>query len=395
MTVDKTVLAQASRRITDLRSRLALRYPFFGKLILRLKVRFGEVGTACTDMDSITFDLSFMQKLSDTQLEFVMLHEVMHCVFKHCVRGSGKLPLIYNIACDIVVNSFILDILGVCEFIVDGEEVMHLAPDDTEGREYTAEQVYDMLIRGYDLQKLEELYGKGGFDDHSGWGEGNAQSSSARWDKYVRDAAESTGKAGWGNIPGGLRRRIGQVNHRSKTNWRQLLQDHIRVDRFDYDFTVPDRRFQDGFILPSFCESVEGDTVTGLWLFVDASGSVSEKELAVLMGEIRSAYDQVENISGKISFFDTEVSKPLDFDSCEELEQIEPVGGGGTDFYPIFRQIGEQDESERTELILIFTDGWAPFPDEKDAMDIPVIWLILDSDRKPPWGHVVYVDSDS
>lgn len=395
MTVNKTVLAQAGRRITDLRSRLALRYPFFGKLILRLKVRFGEVGTACTDMDSITFDLSFMQKLSDAQLEFVMFHEVMHCVFKHCVRGHGKLPLIYNIACDIVVNSFILDILGLSEFIVDGEEVMHLAPDDTEGREYTAEQVYDMLIRGCDLQKLEELYGKGSFDDHSGWGEINAQNSSAHWDKYVRDAAEKTGEGGWGNLPVGLRRRLEQVSHRSKTNWRQLLQDYIRVDRFDYDFTVPDRRFQDGFILPSFCESDEGDTVTGLWLFVDASGSVSEKELAVLMGEIRSAYDQVENISGKISFFDAEVSKPLDFDSCEELEQIEPVGGGGTDFRPIFRYIGEQEESERPELILIFTDGWAPFPDEKEAMDIPVIWLILDSDRTPPWGHVVYVDPDS
>ena len=139
--IDKARLAQASRRITETRVGLVQRYPFFGKLLLRMKMRFAECGTACTDMDSILFDVDFMEKLKDAELEFVMLHEVMHCVLKHCIRGKGKVPLIYNIACDITVNSFILEILGVPEFSIGGEPVMHLAPDKAEGRLYTADKI--------------------------------------------------------------------------------------------------------------------------------------------------------------------------------------------------------------------------------------------------------------
>lgn len=392
---EKTSLANASHRITSARMNLVHRYPFFGKLLLHLKVKFGEVGTACTDMNSITFDIDFMKQLNDIQLEFVMLHEVMHCVFKHCVRGKGKIPLIYNIACDIVVNSFILDTIGIPEFNICGENVMHLAPGGAEGRTTTAEHIYDMLIQQNDLEKLDEQYRKGAFDRHDGWVKIDAQSESELWDKHIRDAAVAVGSKSCGDIPGRLGRQLREVVHHPKTNWRQLLQDYIRFDRYDYDFMSPDRRFQDDFLLPSFQQNTLGDTVKGLWLFVDASGSISDAELSVLMKEICSAYEQIENISGRISFFDTEVSKPVSFESFEELKAVEPVGGGGTSFINIFKYLKGISDDELPELILIFTDGYATFPDEDDTMGIPVIWLIEGSGIRPPWGCTVYIDTNN
>lgn len=391
--IDKTVIASASRRITAARTELVQTYPFFGRLLLRTKVRFGACGTACTDMESILFDLDFMSRLSDAELRFVMLHEAMHCVFKHCIRSRARIPLIYNIACDIVVNSFILEALGVPDFLIDGESVMHLAPDGTEGRDATAEEIYDMLIRQYDLQTLDAMYRKSAFDTHDGWEEIDSQKASEVWDKHIRDSAKAVG-TGSSGIPANMRRYLEEVNHTPRTNWRQLLQDYIRFDRSDFDFTVPDRRFQDEFLLPSFRENLFGDSVKGLWLFVDASGSISDRELSVLMKEIRSAYDQVENISGKLSFFDTEVSAPQTFESLDDLGEIKPVGGGGTSFHSIFRFLSRIDESERPDLVLIFTDGYAAFPDEDAAMDIPVVWLIEGSDREPPWGSTVYIYAD-
>ena len=385
----------ASRRITAIRMNLVHRYPFFGKLLLRLRVKFGEVGTACTDMDSITFDIEFMKTLNDSQLEFVMLHEVLHCVFKHCVRGKGKVPLIYNIACDIVVNSFILDTVGVPEFNISGEDVMHLAPDGTEGRLTTADHIYDMLIRQCKPEEPDSQYRKGSVDSHDNWNQIDAQSRSQQWDKHIRDAAGAVGGKGCGDIPGRLGRQLREISHHPKTNWRELLHDYIRFDRFDYDFTRPDKRFQDDFLLPSFRENVIGETVSGIWLFVDASGSVSDTELAVLMKEIYSAYEQIENISGKISFFDTEVSEPISFESYDELSEVKPVGGGGTSFVNVFRYLRYAEEYELPELILIFTDGYAEFPDEDEAMGIPVIWLIENSDIEPPWGNTVYIDTDN
>lgn len=392
---DKNALAYATRRITSARMDLVHRYPFFGKLLLHLKVKFSEVGTACTDMDSITFDLAFMKQLNDTQLEFVMLHEVLHCVFKHCTRGRGRIPLIYNIACDIVVNSFILDTLGIPEFNICGENVMHLAPDGAEGRATTAENIYNMLIHQNNLEELDRQYRKGAFDTHKVWDKIDAQVESEHWDKHIRDAAIAVGCKGCGDIPGRLGRQLQKIVRHPMTNWRQLLQDYIRFDRYDYDFTSPDRRFQDDFLLPSFQQNTLGDTVKGMWLFVDASGSVSDTELSVLMNEIYSAYVQIENISGRLSFFDTEVSKPIDFESYEELSMIKPVGGGGTSFVNIFKYLSNVEEDERPELILIFTDGYAPFPDESAAMGIPVIWLIEGSDIEPPWGQTVYIDTEN
>ena len=390
---DKAVTAQAGRRVTAARMRLVQKYPFFGKLLLCLKIRFAECGTACTDMTFITFDIDFMAKLNDAQLNFVLLHEVMHCVFKHCIRGKNKIPLVYNIACDIVVNSFILEILGLPEFTVYGETVMHLAPDGVEGRRYTAEKVYDMLIKSADLQEIDEMYRKGAFDSHDGWKDIDGQEIGEVWDKHIRDSAKVTGTSCSG-IPNGIRRYLDEVSHTPKTNWRQLLHDFIQYDRSDYDFTVPDRRFQGDVLLPSFRENIRGDTVKGLWLFVDASGSVTDKELAVLMKEIYSAYEQVENISGRISFFDAEVSKPVSFESYDALSAVKPVGGGGTSFKNIFRYLSEIDEDMLPDIILIFTDGYAPFPDEDAAMNIPVVWLILDSPVEPPWGNTIRLYMD-
>lgn len=390
MKTDNNTAKQASLRITAVRSELARKYPFFGKLLLRLKVRFDDVGTACTDGEYITFDLKFLKELSDSQTEFLMMHELMHCILKHCSRSRSKNQSIYNIACDIVVNSFILEILGITDFTICGSKVMHLAPDNTEGREHTAEQVYDMILRQFDIAQAQAKYGSG-TDNHRDWNKVNGQYSSERWDKFIRDAAIISGGSGRGRVPAALTRYLDEVVHHPKTNWRQLLHDYILHDRYDYDFTVPDRRFQDEFILPSFSESIEGDTVNGLWLFVDASGSVSDSELAVLMKEIRSAYDQIEHISGKLSFFDSEVSEPISFESCDDLNQIEPVGGGGTSFTKIFQYLHSIDQQELPDLVMIFTDGWAPFPEEREAMNIPVIWLILDSDRKPKFGNTVYV----
>ena len=44
--------------------------------------------------------------------------------------------------------------------------------------------------------------------------------------------------------------------------------------------------------------------------------------------------------------------------------------------------------------IVILTDGYAPFPDESEAMGIPVLWIINNNDIKPPWGRVARIRVD-
>lgn len=135
-----------------------------------------------------------------------------------------------------------------------------------------------------------------------------------------------------------------------------------------------------------------GATVDKLWVVVDASGSISDDTLAEAMAEICEAVIQV-NISGWLSFFDTDVTKPEPFESIDELMNITPIGAGGTSFNVIFDSIDDMFSEELPTLMLILTDGYADFPSEESAKDISVIWINIDSDIEPPWGQCVHITS--
>ena len=42
--------------------------------------------------------------------------------------------------------------------------------------------------------------------------------------------------------------------------------------------------------------------------------------------------------------------------------------------------------------IIILTDGYAPFPDEKAANGIPVLWLLNNKNVEPPWGKIAIIE---
>ena len=43
--------------------------------------------------------------------------------------------------------------------------------------------------------------------------------------------------------------------------------------------------------------------------------------------------------------------------------------------------------------IVILTDGYAPFPEEEQAMGIPVLWIINNEEVTPEWGKVARIKS--
>ena len=98
------------RRILLARLRLLSNHGFYGSLLMHLK--FGitpEVDTAYTNGYKICFNPKFLDELTDKELDFILMHELLHIVLKHCFRGKQyNNNNLFNIACDIVVNSTIL-----------------------------------------------------------------------------------------------------------------------------------------------------------------------------------------------------------------------------------------------------------------------------------------------
>ena len=68
-----------------------------------------------------------------------------------------------------------------------------------------------------------------------------------------------------------------------------------------------------------------------------------------------------------------------------------PYGGGGTDFRVIFEYIHKNCSKELPACVVIFTDGDGPYPDESEALGVPVLWVINNQMFTPPWGKVTHV----
>ena len=138
------------RRLMLSRMRILCTNGFYGLLLMHMIYSIDEkCETACTDGERIYFGPAFLDDLSDRELDFVMMHEIMHVVLQHCRRQGKRNQELFNIACDIVVNSNILlsnemDLRSIT--LQKYGESMHYAPNGKEGHEYTAEEVYAMLL---------------------------------------------------------------------------------------------------------------------------------------------------------------------------------------------------------------------------------------------------------
>ncbi len=175
-----------------------------------------------------------------------------------------------------------------------------------------------------------------------------------------------------------------------QTNWRTILNDFIQEEICDYSFSPPDRRFQDSpFFLPNFNEMGKNDNVSDILFFIDTSGSISDNDMTTAYSEIKGAIDQYDGkLQGWLGFFDAAIIEPKPFSSFEEFNVIKPAGGGGTDFQIIFEYVNQHMKEKEPNCIIILTDGYAQFPKEELANDIPVLWLINNQDVTPPWGKV-------
>lgn len=425
MEISNEKARQYINRLLLARMRILCNHGFYGLLLMHMIYSIDEgCETAYTDGERIAFSPTFLEELSDKELDFVMMHEILHVVLQHCLRGEDKDNERYNIAADIVINSTIMhenDDKASSITLSKYGESMHIAPDGNEGYLYTAEEVYEMLqSKQKDSDSGNEKSKKAGnvaskngragkvqqsrknmdkpvakrWDDHSQWGK--FEEDSRLRDVWVKNFAECCEAINVrealnnrGTLPMFAQRMLEKLK-KPQTDWRTILNDFIQEEICDYSFSPPDRRFQDSpFFLPDFNEMGKNDNVSDILFFIDTSGSISDNDMTTAYSEIKGAIDQYDGkLQGWLGFFDAAIIEPKPFSSFEEFIVIKPAGGGGTDFQIIFEYVDQHMKDKEPNCIIILTDGCAPFPKEELANDIPVLWLINNQDITPPWGKV-------
>lgn len=426
----KEEIVGITKRLQGVRQGLVRKTPFYAILLFGLRFSLDDMmETVYTDGERIAFNPDFLKSITDRELEFIMLHEVSHVALGHPFRriiADCDFEL-YDMACDIVVNSNIYQFTGKDEryITLKGTVMPHKTCDNKEGFLFTVEQVYEQLVAqrkktddnedgNGKIDGSGKIQGKDGedgrgsgqsssndgatIDDHSFWkSEGEEEISSTMWEARVMQTYEtvknlpqaSFGKQdnGWEDVPIFAERMYNEVAS-NKLDWRTLLNDFIQEDVCDYSFYPPDRRFGDSdFFLPDFNEKDE--RVENLLFMIDASGSMNDDDIGEVYGEIKSAIEQFDGkIKGWLGFFDASVIEPKPFENEEEFNAIRIQGGGGTSFLPIFHYVRDHMQDKNITSIIILTDGYAPYPEEYERMNIPVFWIINNNDATPPWGMI-------
>ncbi len=403
-------ILEYNKRILLSRFRILMNNGFYGLLLMHMNLTLDEsCETAYTDGQRIAFSPKFLDEISDEELDFIMMHEILHVALRHCERDGDRDPEIFNIACDIVVNSNILKSNNMDLKTITVEKYgvsMHLAPDQKEGYNYTAEEVYQMLP---DVNRNNRL-GNGNknsnnsnagnttqtVDDHSRWQDKKDDDNTERqvWQNRIVQAASAMerqdGISAAGNIPMCAERILRELR-KSQLDWRIILSEFIQEEVCDYTFSPPDRRFSDSpFFLPDF--NGTETSVSNILFMIDTSGSMSDDAITAAYSEIKGAIDQFDGkLEGYLGFFDAKVVPPIPFSNVSEIKRIVPLGGGGTNFDVIFEYVNEHMRDNPPSSIIILTDGYAPFPDQVVANNIPVLWLLNNDDITPPWGKIARI----
>ena len=411
------------RKLLFSRTRVLAKYGFLGLLLMHMKMALDEsIETAATDAEYIYFSPKFLNELSDNELDFILMHEILHVVLKHCFRDGDRIPELFNIACDIVINSIILQEHGFDLKSITLDKYgtsMHIAPDGKEGCNYTAEEVYEMLEKKMSNKGMKGKNGSdnnsqgsssssnssnsdgdtGGtsnsktIDDHSKWKEksGETKDKEVEWDNRVYEAIKAIERqneaSGAGNMPAYMERIINKLTT-PQIDWRYVLNEFIQEEINDYTFLPPDYRYSGDFFLPSYSD--KDDIVKNVLFMIDTSGSMTNEMITYSFSEVYGAISMFDGkLSGKLGFFDYVVHNVVDFNDVSDIVKIKPMGGGGTSFESVFEYVDKMNEPP--VMIIILTDGQAPYPKLDSSYNIPILWLINNDLITPPYGKVARI----
>ena len=397
MRIDET---PTSRRIQKARTALVLDHPFFGSLLFRLKGReCRSIRTMATDGVSLYYNPEFVETLNAATLAGTLAHEVMHPALHHHVRRSGRDPKRWNMACDYAINPLLVDAgLNLPEGVLL----------DNRFRGMSAEQIYNLI-------DSETTQDSGSEDEERESGErSNAEHSAAgraiepsapmteggigqvldaplpdeetptieeqvrEWDIAVNQATSIAKHAG--KTPAGLNRTL-EGAAEAAVDWRELLLRHWSdTIPADYSWMRPNRRhLWTGLYLPGVLREGVGEVA----IAVDCSGSVSARQLRLFEAEVRSILEAQRPERVYVLYFDAVVHKVETYEAGQRID-LNPVGGGGTEFGPCFEWLNEK--GIQPQSLIFLTDLYGSFPPSAPAY--PVLWASTGS-QKAPFGEVI------
>lgn len=361
--------------LTKAKAQLVIDQPFFASLLLGMPMEEEKrIKTIATNGEKIFYNPEFMDTLTLPETVFVLAHEVMHCVFLHFLRKGSRNHNKWNIAGDYIINNVLhQEKVGIMPSMA-----LHNPNLVTQGKE-TTEGVYDLLPDSAEQNSPGEPGGS--LDDCMDGTTGDAaETASKEAEMRVKVVQAQNAAKMHGKLSAGLERLVKSWVQPS-VDWRFVLRRFITERaKTDLSYARPKRRWLgEDICLPS----LSGEQIGAIVIPVDCSGSVSPDILNKFASEIKGIIEDVSPRMVHVIYFDSEVLRQDDF-TPEETFEVHAIGGGGTAFSPIFKQI--EDKGLEPVCCVVLTD--LQCSDFGNAPNYPVLWATTDA-TAAPWGEVI------
>ena len=371
--------------VTKAVSAIVLDDPFYGYLLLRQEIiQVPGLKTAATNGVRIAYDPEFIKPMSLSEVKGLLKHEVMHIAHMHHLRRQQRDAKKWNQAADYVINAHLVE-AGVT--LPAGGLI------DPQYKDFSTEHVYNLIPDSPDGSGSSGGDGSGD-DSNPGWNFGGVEDAPGSDDDTVRSQLEEDTKVDiiqaanaakmMGKLPQHIERLVEQVRE-SKMPWRQILARFFRATaKSDYSWLRPNRRFlASGIYLPSLHSEALGPVVIGF----DTSGSVAGPEIEQFAGCINAILRQTKPEAVHVVYCDADVQHVQVFRASDyplTFKKLQPKGGGGTDFRPVFDYV--KNKRINPVALLYLTDMYGSFPDKQPKY--PTIWCAT-TEVKAPFGKTL------
>lgn len=402
------------------RNELYMSLPYLDVALCALEVRPGGGVTLslATDGEALYYDGAFLSERylrSPVYINRAYLHVILHCMLRHLHKKRGKVPQLWDLACDAAVES-ILDSLeyrcldsGVAparrKFYGECRQDMPVL---------TAEGIYRRLLRlnlpDYEVAQLQRRFQE---DDHGLWDmEKQDDDSRSRQDEKWKDVAEKT-RTGMETVLAG--QSVGgeavleqvRVAVRDDVDYRAFLRRFaaprevlgVDGDAFDYGFYSYGLRLYGNMPLVEPTETKEERRIEDFVIAVDTSMSTSgplvRQFLACTYAILRSTETFTRKVNIRILQCDDQIRSDTAIHDLEDLreymEHFSLQGGSATDFRPVFQYVEQlQRQGAFTSLrgLVYFTDGMGVYPKKRPPYETAFVLLEEPplSVPMPPWA---------
>ena len=375
-------------KLIQAKTRLSLKEPFFSTMLYRFALKAtDEVPIAAvTPRGVILYNPKAIKSLSVEEIVFLLCHEVMHVALSHAMRRGERDRLIFNIACDAVINETLIE-LGIGQFLNNGVRM-------PGAQNRLAEDIYEEIVKKNKFVTMDldlifsgdktapDIKGDTLGDARRTYGEALDESEAREIANRIKLAvAEGITKekmSGMGNRRGAFLEKLQAYVLTEKLPWHQLLARFMnKFVSQNESWRRPNKRFSDAYLPSVDKEARMGTLVVG----IDTSGSIDSKTLSVFGKHLFDVIEECKPEEVIVLWCDADVQKVERHEWQEVPFELEVPGRGGTDMRKI--TLWTAENAEEADACVILTDGFTPYPAPGEEK-LPTLWILTHENEAIP-----------